>query len=579
MSMPAFFTRFLLAPFIVFNLTAQSWAQNAPTPDWSQDATIGPGTDRSNIYGLGPVTFRSEVYKGKNHALHYFVTSTQALIPYQPLKNFLESDKNNPLKKFILKQIKKEIGFNDLPGLYSWLGLSNYPLITLNDIFSPYYIPLPPNPLKRPLAVGASLMSWQQNEDEKASQGMTFSCASCHSAQLFGKTVLGAANKVSRANELFVLAQKYAPLVPSPLFALATKANKEEVAMFKQAQQSLRRIGGVAPQVLGLDTALAQVALSLNKRASDEWASFSTRDEIFPKFHPLMQEVADSKPMPWWNLKYKTRWLSDGSVISGNPVITNILWNEIGRGADLQKLDQWLKDNQQKVRELTAAVFSSSAPLWIDFFGSDSIQIDKAKRGEKIFNRTCASCHGTYEKGWSHPLARFRPKSYQLATTKVTYHAQTPVLDVGTDEARFKAMGYLAPSLNQLQLSKNWQIEVQEQSGYVPPPLEGIWSRYPYLHNGSVPTLCALLSKAQDRPEIFYTGPAVDKNKDFDQNCVGYPLGEKTPEEFKVERQKYDTHQAGLSNRGHESMLIDGQGQDILSQSSKMDLIEYLKTL
>ena len=50
------------------------------------------------------------------------------------------------------------------------------------------------------------------------------------------------------------------------------------------------------------------------------------------------------------------RWLLDGSVVSGNPVYTNLIWNEIGRGTDLKELEAWLDKNQKTVDEITAAV-------------------------------------------------------------------------------------------------------------------------------------------------------------------------------------------------------------------------------
>src|SRR6185503_14713986 len=42
--------------------------------------------------------------------------------------------------------------------------------------------------------------------------------------------------------------------------------------------------------------------------------------------------------------------------------------------------------------------------------------------------------------------------------------------------------------------------------GYANAPLDGIWLRAPYLHNGSVPTLRALLDPAKDRPKTFHRG-------------------------------------------------------------------------
>ena len=53
--------------------------------------------------------------------------------------------------------------------------------------------------------------------------------------------------------------------------------------------------------------------------------------------------------------------------------------------------------------------------------------------------------------------------------------------------------------------------------GYANQPLDGIWLRGPYLHNGSVPTLRDLLEPPERRPAVFYRGYDV-----FDQTNVGF---------------------------------------------------------
>ncbi len=220
--------------------------------------------------------------------------------------------------------------------------------------------------------------------------------------------------------------------------------------------------------------------------------------------------MADSKPAVWWTLKYKTRWLSDGSIVSGNPIFTNFLWNEIGRGTDLVLLEAWLEENRATVDELTVAAFASTPPHYTEFFGPESIDLAAAQRGEELFNATCASCHGTYEKDWDAPNAGELDAAGLMRTTRVVYHAQTPVLDVGTDLQRAQGMAAFASRLNELAISQWMETVVEVQAGYVPPPLDGIWMRYPYLHNGSVPTLCDLLSPAGERTAVFHNGPADD---------------------------------------------------------------------
>jgi hypothetical protein len=97
--------------------------------------------------------------------------------------------------------------------------------------------------------------------------------------------------------------------------------------------------------------------------------------------------------------------------------------------------------------------------------------------------------------------------------------------------------------------------------------LEGIWATAPYLHNGSVPTLAALLEPVQNRPAEFKIGPAYDPEK------IG----------LAVEQSKFDyvlkttdcegaNAKSGNSRCGHEFGTK-------LSPEEKTALLEYLKIL
>jgi hypothetical protein len=88
------------------------------------------------------------------------------------------------------------------------------------------------------------------------------------------------------------------------------------------------------------------------------------------------------------------------------------------------------------------------------------------------------------------------------------------------------------------------------------------------------------LTPASQRPKTYWAGPAVDKEKDFDHDCVGYPTGEKTPESWKkVDDYFYNTKLKGLSNSGHDQNIFIKDGREIYSQEEKRALIEFLKTL
>jgi mono/diheme cytochrome c family protein len=101
-------------------------------------------------------------------------------------------------------------------------------------------------------------------------------------------------------------------------------------------------------------------------------------------------------------------------------------------------------------------------------------------------------------------------------------------------------------------------------------PLNGIWATPPYLHNGSVPNLYALLSPVAERPKIFYLG-----NREYDPVNVGYRT-EEFPGGFTL-----DTSIRGNSNSGHEFNNGSGQGiiGPLLTPDERRELIEYLKSL
>ena len=95
--------------------------------------------------------------------------------------------------------------------------------------------------------------------------------------------------------------------------------------------------------------------------------------------------------------------------------------------------------------------------------------------------------------------------------------------------------------------------------GYESRALDGIWATAPYLHNGSVPNLHALLWPEERK--AFYVGSRI-----YDPVLVGFVSDD--PSQGVL----FDPTKPGNSNKGHTygSWLTDDE---------KNDLIEYLKTL
>ena len=121
------------------------------------------------------------------------------------------------------------------------------------------------------------------------------------------------------------------------------------------------------------------------------------------------------------------------------------------------------------------------------------------------------------------------------------------------------------------QMNGNRPSNVRALLSYKVRPLNGVWATPPYLHNGSVPNIYALLSPAAERPKKFYLG-----NREYDPVNVGYVTGE-FPGGF-----EFDTTIRGNSNSGHE-FSDDSKKEGVIGRSLSPDerraLIEYLKTL
>lgn len=179
------------------------------------------------------------------------------------------------------------------------------------------------------------------------------------------------------------------------------------------------------------------------------------------------------------------------------------------------------------------------------------INQELASVGKPIYDNNCASCHA-------------------FGGAKVG--KVTPIEEIGTDPGRLDSYTKeLLEKQKTLFAGISYRGEDQQfrhflkTNGYANMPLDGIWLRAPYLHNGSVPTLRDLLERPENRPQEFYRGYDV-----FDPEKVGFVSDvaqEKDKQYFKL-----DTTLPGNSNSGHL------YGTD-LSAKDKEALVEYLKTL
>ena len=123
-----------------------------------------------------------------------------------------------------------------------------------------------------------------------------------------------------------------------------------------------------------------------------------------------------------------------------------------------------------------------------------------------------------------------------------------PASLIGTDSALYKA-NYSNPQFINW-FNKSWFTQgnhparLEPFEGYIAPPLDGIWISAPYLHNGSVPTLDAVLNSKM-RPAFW--------SRDFDKPMYDYDkLGWKFTAQTKSgSPDVYDTSLPGYGNYGH----------------------------
>lgn len=178
-------------------------------------------------------------------------------------------------------------------------------------------------------------------------------------------------------------------------------------------------------------------------------------------------------------------------------------------------------------------------------FPREHIDAERAQAGQPIFEAHCAACH---------------------ALDGALVGQVTPVAQVGTDPERLEAFSpLLAQAINTPDPNHPWKLShFQTTNGYLNIPLDGVWLRAPYLHNGSVPSLRDLLEPPDQRPTSFIRGYDV-----YDYTNVGFVSS--GPNAVRA-GWRYDARAPGNSNQGH------AYGTD-LPAADKDALLEYLKTL
>lgn len=356
-------------------------------------------------------------------------------------------------------------------------------------------------------------------------------CLSCHSQIFDGQLVMGLGNSLVD----FTKSKKFdvANIELLEKILKTTSPKQYEAALdFITASKAITKQLYVPTKGVNIASRLAALLVAHRDPLSFKWmneAQLSIPDEIIPTDTP-----------PWWLLKKKNAMFYNGFgrgdfgrfLMASNLLTTNDT-------TESRQVDEHMPD-------VLAYIYSLKPPAY-----SKPINQSLAAKGKVLFEANCSACHGSYGENASYP-------NYLIPTSVIQ-----------TDSALYKS-NYSSQQFVDW-FNKSWftqgehPAKLEPFEGYVAPPLDGIWVTAPYFHNGSVPTLEAVLN-SQIRPKFW--------SRDFDNPQYDYnKVGWKYVIEKKADSTKtYNTTLTGYGNYGH-------YFGDALSDKERKAVIEYLKTL
>ena len=177
-------------------------------------------------------------------------------------------------------------------------------------------------------------------------------------------------------------------------------------------------------------------------------------------------------------------------------------------------------------------------------------------RGKAVYMRECAGCHGHQE-------------AQDYVFTGATIGQVEPNDRLATDPHRLDSYTEVLRQFQLANFFKGTPFQFKffvKTNGYANVPLDGLWLRAPYLHNGSVPTLAALLDTPDQRPKAF-----TRSSDRLDTAKGGFDAPACTPAQAPTGGFCFDTSLPGNTSTGH----LFGTN---LPAAEKSDLLAYLLT-
>lgn len=366
---------------------------------------------------------------------------------------------------------------------------------------------------------------------------VTNNCLTCHGTLLFGELVLGLGNEfLDFTGDASILAERAGAFV---------KGDEEIRAWELYAD----RIAAVAPfiqtRTIGVNPAnnLTFALIAHRHAETNAWSETPLLD--LPPTDPPPVSVP-----PWWRMKKKPAMFNLGEgrldhariMMSASMLCTDSV-------VELKAIDAYAADIRAYIADL-------SPPAW-PFEVDESLAVS----GKEVFEGNCSQCHGTYGERATYPARLVPIEQVQTDPTLVDFaHGQGAQYVDWFNQSFYGQTSTMSPG-----------------PGYVAPPLDGVWATAPFLHNGSVPSIRALLD-SETRPAMWYhTVTNASDPESYDTVNMGWSFKElegrdELNPDPSIGFRLYDTHIGGYSNSGH----LFG---DHLSETARAAVIEYLKTL
>jgi Cytochrome c len=356
-------------------------------------------------------------------------------------------------------------------------------------------------------------------------------CLQCHAQVFNGVLIMGMGNTFidfSQGDKLN--AQAYAMMEN---FLKKSSPKKYEASKpFLQVAKTIGPYLNTAVRGVNAADRLAGVLAAHRDPVTFTWSDTASME--------IPKQVIPSDVPPWWLLKKKNAMFYNGfgrGDFGRFLMASNLL--TVNDSSESRKVDE-------QIRHVLAFIYTLEAPKY-------SLPINKklVNEGEKLFIDKCSKCHGTYGGEEEYPNLLIPQSIIKTDSFLHRSNYQNPQF-VNWFNSSWFAMG-------------DHPAKLQPFNGYIAPPLDGIWCTAPYLHNGSIPTVEAVLN-SKLRP--VYWQRNFD-NPEYDYEKLGWQFVVK---DSSFNRTIYNTTLPGYGNYGH-------YFGDKLTDSDRKAVIEYLKTL